>query len=81
MIGGSLLERFVDSASWSPRSPCSVGRGSVITTSVQSMWAAPVLSAAVRMKVLLPVSDCPGVPVRVLDALSRMSHAGCPDKL
>jgi hypothetical protein len=39
------------------------------------------MSAAVRMNSLLPVSDCPGVPVRVLDAPSKVSHAGCPDKL
>jgi hypothetical protein len=45
------------------------------------MCAAPVLSAAVRVKVLLPVSAWPGVPERVREALSRDSHAGWPERL
>jgi hypothetical protein len=42
---------------------------------VHCMCAAPVLSAAVRMKVLLPVSAWPGVPESVREVLSRDSHA------
>jgi hypothetical protein len=81
MTGRLLLDRFADSASCEPRSAWSVGVGSLDTTSVHCMCAAPVLSAAVNMKVLLPVSAWPGVPVRVREVLSRESHAGCPDKL